>query len=155
MKRFAAYILVAVLAFAAGTTYAIYYQLKSELISPFNCSWSKRVAGKKGYDIYNTKTNFGDELDFYHEFTSPEATHYLIQSNAKAAELIEQNSKMNKNGQKIGERAITFFSNDGKYGTVRISWTDGDEFWFVQSAPLDKTAALELVQKVETKCFAR
>jgi len=129
--------------------------LKSELISPFNCSWAERVSGKKGYDIYDTKTYFGEELNFYHEFTSPETTRYLIESNSKAAELIEQNFKLNKNGQEIGERVVTFFSDDGKYGVVRISWTDGDEFWSIQTSPLEKSTSLQLLRKVESQCFAR
>lgn len=155
MRRFAAYISIVALAFIIGTTSAIYYRLKSELVTPFNCSWAERVAGKNGYDIYDTKTYFGEKLNFYHEFTSPEATRYLIKSNSEAAELIERNFKLDKNGEKIGERVVTFFSDDGKNGVVRISWNDKDEFWSIQTARMDKTYSLELLQKVESKCFAR
>lgn len=155
MKRYVAYILIAVTAFVVGVGFTIFHHLKAEPVPPFSCYWAERVSGKNGYDIFNTKTYFGEELDFYHESTSPETTRYLIQSNSEAAELIEQTSKLDKNGQKIGERVVTFFSDDGKYGAVRISWTEGDEFWLIQTAPQEKTKSLELLQKVESQCFPR
>ncbi len=63
MKRII-YILIAVFAFSIGVVSTVYYRLKSEPMSPFNCSWSERVSGKAGYDIYNTKSSFGEEVDF-------------------------------------------------------------------------------------------
>jgi len=144
MKRII-YILIAVFAFSIGVVSTVYYRLKSEPMSPFNCSWSERVSGKSGYDIYNTKSSFGEEVDFYHEFTSPETTRYLFQSNSEGDELIEKGSKLNEKGQKIGERGIDVFPN----GIARIYWTDGNEFWFVQAD------SLKLARKVESQCFSR
>jgi hypothetical protein len=155
MKRFITYILIAAIAFVIGVAITIFHQLKAEPVPPFSCYWAERVSGKNGYDIFNTKTYFGEELNFYHEFTSPETTRYLIKSNSEAADLIEQTPKLNKDGQKIGERVVTFFSEDGKSGVIRISWTEGDEFWFIQTSPMEKTMSLKLLQKVETQCFPR
>ena len=155
MKRYTAYVLIGITAFIIGVVFTIFNQLKAEPVPPSGCYWAERVAGKSGYDIFDTKTYFGDELNFYHEFTSPETTRYLIQSHSEGIDVIEQTSKLNKNGQKIGERVVTFFSDDGKFGVVRISWTEEDEFWSIQTAPLEKTNALKLLQKVETQCFPR
>lgn len=144
MKRFI-YILIAVLAFSFGVVSAVYYRLKSEPMSQFNCSWSERVSGKAGYDIYNTESAFGEEVGFYHEFTSPETTRYLFQSNSEAGKLVEQGSKLNAKGQKIGERGISVSPN----GYTRIFWTEGDEFWLVDAD------SLKLARKVESQCFSR
>ena len=139
------YILVAFFAFSFGVIFAVYFHLKSEPMSQFNCSWSERVSGKAGYDIYNTESAFGEEVGFYHEFTSPEITRYLFQSNSEAEKLVERDSKLNTKGQKIGERGIRVSPN----GHTRIFWTEGDEFWFVDAE------SLKLARKVESQCFLR
>ena len=144
MKRFTIYISIAILAFLFSVIYTAYYQAKTHPVSSFNCSWSERVSGESGYHIYNIKSSFGEDVDFYHEFTSPETTRYLYQSNSEGEGLIEQGSKQNKTGQKTGERAVKVSPN----GWTRIFWTDGDEFWFIQ------TTSLKLAQEIEKQCFA-
>lgn len=144
MKRII-YILVAFFAFTFGVIYTVYFQLKSEPMSQFNCSWYERVSGKTGYDIYNTESVFGEKVDFYHEFTSPETTRYLFQSNSEVGKLVERNSKLNLKGQKLGERGIRVSPN----GFTRIFWTEGDEFWFVDAA------SLKIALKVESQCFSQ
>ena len=144
MKRII-YILVASLTFSFGVILAVYFHLKSEPMSQFNCSWSERVSGNTGYDIYNTETAFGEKVDFYHEFTSPETTRYLFRSNSEAGKLVERNSKLNAEGQKLGERGIRVSPN----GYTRIFWIEGDEFWFVDAE------SLKLARKVESQCFLR
>jgi hypothetical protein len=145
MKRFTIHITIAVVAFLFSVVATVYYQVKSQPISAFSCHWSERIKGKAGYDIHNTKSSFGEEVDFYYESTSAETTHYLFQSNSEGEGLIEQGAKLNKEGQKIGDRGIWILPN----GWARIFWTEGDEFWFVQAD------SLKLAKKIESQCFSR
>ena len=139
------YIGIAILTFSCGVVFSVYYQVQSEPMSQFDCSWSNQVSGKSGYDIHNTKSRLGEEVDFYHEFTSPEVTRHLFQSNSEGDELVEKGFKLNAKGQEIGERGIDVFPN----GIARIYWTERDEFWFVQAS------SLKLAREVEGQCFAR
>jgi hypothetical protein len=145
MKRSTIYITVAFFAFLFSVITTAYYQAKSQPVSSFSCYWSERVASKAGYDIYNTRSSFGEDIDFYHEFTSVVTTQYLFQSNLDGEGLIEKGSKLNKEGQIVGERGVWVLPN----GWARIFWTEGDEFWFVQAD------SLKLAQKVESQCFLR
>jgi hypothetical protein len=144
MKRLI-YIAIAFLTFSCGVVLAVYFQFQSKPMSSFDCSWSNQVSRKSGYDIHNTKSRLGEDVDFYHEFTSPETTRYLFQSNSEGDELVEKGFKLNANGEKIGERGVYVFPNR----IARIYWTEGDEFWFVQAS------SLKLARKVESQCFAR
>jgi hypothetical protein len=144
MKRLI-YIAIAILTFSFGVIFSVYFQFQSEPMSQFDCSWSNQVSGKSGYDIHNTKSRLGEEVDFYHEFTSPETTRHLFQSNLEDDQLVEQGFKLNTNGEKVGERGVDVYPN----GIARIYWTEGDEFWFVQAS------SLKLTRKVESQCFTR
>lgn len=145
MKRII-YLAIAFLTFSCGVVLAVYFQFQSKpMMSQFDCSWSNRVSGKSGYDIRNTKSRLGEEVDFYHEFTSPETTRYLFQANSEGDDLIEKGFKLNANGEKIGERGVVVFPN----GIARIYWTEENEFWFVQAG------SLKLARKVESQCFSR
>lgn len=145
MKRIIIHISIAVLAFLIGSLSTAYYHFQSEPMSQVDCSWPKRVAGKSGYEILNTKSTLGEDVDFYYEFTSPEVTSHLFQSNSEGLELIEKGPKLNEKGRKIGERGINVFPT----GTTRIFWTEGEHFWFIQ-AP-----SLRLARKIESQCALR
>jgi hypothetical protein len=84
------------------------------------------------------------DITIHHDFTSREQTQYLFQSNLEGEELVEQSSKLNEKGQKVGERAIDVFRHKGEIIAVRIFWTEGQEFWFIQ-AP-----SLKLAQEFES-----
>ncbi len=56
---------------------------------------------------------------------------------------LELGVKLNKEGQKVGARGIKVSPN----GWSRIFWTDGDEFWLIDST------SLELSQEIENQCF--
>lgn len=126
------YILVAFLTFSFGGILTVYFHLKFEPMSQFNCSRSERVSGRTGYDIHNTESAFGEEVGFYHEFALSETTHYLFQSNSEAGKFVERNSKLNAEGQKSGERGIRVSPN----GHARVFRAEGDEFWFVDAKPI-------------------
>ena len=126
MKRFTIYITIGILALSIGVIATWFYQINYPRFQ------STGVWGGTGYVVHNFISSDGEEIILYHEFTSPEQTHYLFQSNLTAAKLIEQGSKMNENGEKIGERAIIIFPPE----TARIFWTEGEEFWDIQAPSL-------------------
>jgi len=97
---------------------------------------SKSVSSGSGYVIHNFESSDGEEITLYHEFTSPEQTRYLFQSNSTAAKLVERNSKLDENGRKVGERATIVFPPDKNGEVARIFWTEGEEFWFIQASSL-------------------
>ncbi len=110
-----------------------------------DCSWRDRVAAKPNYDILNTKSRLGDDVDFWHDFRTAEITSDSYQSNLESEGLVEKGSKVDSNGNEIGRRGVTVFPN----GVARIFWTEGDEFWSVQAD------SLRLAKAVERQCFAR
>lgn len=137
MKRLITYIAIAVLALFIGVASTWVYQINYPRFQ------SKGMSSGSGYIIHNFESSAGEEITLYHEFTSPEQTRYLFQSNLTAARLIEQNSKLNSKGQKVGERAIIVFPSDGKNEVTRIFWTESAEFWFIQASSLSLAKEFE------------
>jgi hypothetical protein len=124
MKRSIIYIIIAILALFIGVVSTWVYQINYPRFQ------SKSVSGNPLVSVHNFASSDGEEIILYRDITSPAHTHYLFQSNlATQSEVIEQNSKLNEKGQKIGERAVTVSPS----GSTRIFWTEGDEFWFIQA----------------------
>ncbi len=153
MKRLIFYIIIAVLALFVGVVSAWIYQSnnlrfrfisggRSDSTATYNFQSSD---GEKVYanDCIGCMEELGD-ITIHHDFTSREQTQYLFQSNLEGEELVEQSSKLNEKGQKVGERAIDVFRHKGEIIAVRIFWTEGQEFWFIQ-AP-----SLKLAQEFES-----
>jgi hypothetical protein len=130
MRRLTIYITISILALSIGIVSTWIYQINYPRFQ------SKSVWGGTGYVVHDFISSDGEDITLYHEFTSPEQTRYLFQSNLTAAKLIEQGSKPNGNGQKVGERAVIVFPSDEKNEAARIFWTEGEEFWFIQASSL-------------------
>ncbi|HEY6120157.1 MAG TPA: hypothetical protein VIV66_09375, partial [Pyrinomonadaceae bacterium] len=60
-----------------------------------------------------------------------------------AAELIERGGKFDSTGQLVGERAVMRFTKDEKTPEIRIVWTEGAEFYSIESSSLDHAVKLE------------
>jgi hypothetical protein len=145
MKRRTLYIAVAILTLLIGLTSTWVYQINfprfrfisvgtsdSSATYNFQSSDGERVFAD---DCIGCNAELGN-ITVYHEYTSPQHTRYLFQSNLEGEELVEQGFKLNEKGQKIGERAVDIFRRNGETGAVRIYWTEGEEFWFIQAPTL-------------------
>ncbi len=130
MKRIAVGISVAFLMFIVGLT-------ASWLYPSFTMTGS--IACDTSYCIYwfqSTMSSDYQEIILYNEFTSPEKSHYLFESNLSNGDIIERKDIVNEQGQKIGERGIVqSFAPNGRR-EVRICWTDGVEVWFIAAPSL-------------------
>jgi len=109
-----------------------------------DCSWRARVSGNPDYNILNTKTRLGDDVDFYHDFRSPSISAHNFESNAENLDIVESGTKTNAAGDVIGRRTAWVIPT----GAARVFWTEGDEFWFVQAD------SLRVAKAVEQQCFS-
>src|ERR1051325_233150 len=137
MKSLSFYLIVAFLTLAIGVAGTWIYQIDYPRFQ------SKGAWGGTGYVVHDFISSDGGDITLYHEFTSPEQTRYLFQSNSSAAKLIERGSKLNAQGHKVGEKATIVFPFDGKNEVARIFWTDGEDFWFVQASSLKRAKEFE------------
>jgi hypothetical protein len=97
------------------------------------------------YHIYWYKTpgsSDSQEITLYGDFRSAEVTRENFDSNAtsNASKLIERGYKIDEKGRRIGERGVTVFE---EAKAVRIFWTEGDIFWFVQAPTLEMAREFE------------
>lgn len=97
------------------------------------------------YHIYWYKTPTSDdpeEITLYADFRSPQVTleHFESNSTSHSAKLIEIGPRLDENGHKIGKRGVSIFKD---VQAVRIFWTDGDTFWFVQAPSLELAREFE------------
>ena len=104
------------------------------------------------YHIYWYRTpNSHDlqEITLYADFRSREVTREHFESNATpdGATVIEIGSKFDENGHVIGRRGVTMFKG---LKAVRIFWTDGDSFWFVQAPSLKLAHQFEESAQVQS-----
>jgi hypothetical protein len=137
MKRLTIYITVGALALLVGVASTWIFQINYPRFR------SKGGSSATGYTIHNFESSDVEEITLYHEFTSPEQTRYLFQSNLTASKIVEQGSKLNEKGKKVGERAVIVFPSDEKHEVARIFWTEGEEFWFVQASSLELAREFE------------
>jgi hypothetical protein len=134
MKRPTIYFTIAILALFIGVVSTWIYQINYPRFQ------SKSVWGGEGYIVHNFESSDVEEVIVYHSFTSPEHTHYLFQSNltAPSTKVIERNSKLNEEGQKVGERAVGV-SPSG----ARIFWTEGEKYWSIDAPCLELAKEFE------------
>lgn len=142
MKRKALYIIGGFIAVCGAAYLGMYLYVRAVPMS--DCSWRARVSQNPSYDILNTKSRLGDDVDFYHSFESPADTSRLFESNAENIQVVELGTKVNAEGVTIGRRAVSIFPT----GVARIFWTEGDEFWFVQAD------SIRVAKAVEEQCFS-
>jgi len=97
------------------------------------------------YHIYWYRTPSSsdpEEIGLYGDFRSAQVTQEHFESNAtsNASDLIERGFKFDEKGHRIGERGIWVSK---KVHAVRIFWTEGDIFWFVQAPSLELAREFE------------
>ena len=83
-----------------------------------------------------------EEIGLYGDFRSAQVTreHFESNANSSASKLIERGFKFDDQGRKIGKRGIWVSKH---YRAVRIFWTEGDIFWFVQAPSLELAREFE------------
>lgn len=87
--------------------------------------------------------NEGEIVMLYHDFTSQEQTCYLLQANLKSAPPMERGSKLDEHGRVIGERGVVVRDTGGGGIRARIYWTEGKDFWFIETYSLDLAREFE------------
>ncbi len=62
----------------------------------------------------------------------------------EAVEIVEQADKMDEKGQRVGERVVaTFAKSDSSEKEVAVLWTNGAQFYYIQSPSLPVTLEFE------------
>jgi hypothetical protein len=130
MKRFLTYISVALLALALGISVAWFVQNYRSQSSSAEVDCGSHSSCKYIFKPLNTP-----EIVIFHDSTSSEHTQFLFESNARG-KLIERGEKRNEQGMRVGERGVAIMEGTEPM-VVRIFWTDGAEFWAVQSTSLN------------------
>ncbi len=105
-----------------------------------------------GYCIYWFKTPIGydpEEVTLYGDFRSAEVTKHHFESNISAAKQVERGNKLNALGQSIGQRAVIVFGDENRR-FVRVLWTDGPDFWFVQTPSIELALEFERTEWIRT-----
>jgi len=76
---------------------------------------------------------------------SPERASRRLQERTKeAVEIVEQGSKVDEKGQRVGERVVaTFTKNGSSEKEVVILWTNGQQFHYIQSSSLQVAREFE------------
>ena len=76
---------------------------------------------------------------------SPERASRRLQERTKeAVEIVERDTKMDEKGQRVGDRVVaTFAKSDSSEKEVAVLWTNGAQFYYIQSPSLPVTLEFE------------
>jgi hypothetical protein len=75
---------------------------------------------------------------------SPARARMALRAISRGKELLEQGTKVNNRGQKIGERVVLKFHFKETNGEqIMIAWTNGSKFQYLQSSALKTILAFE------------
>lgn len=129
--------------------------LSSESKERFIAGSSEINADYHLYRFWTPGSNNPEEIILYGDLRSAKVTSNAFDSNATTSadsKVIEIGSKLDVNGKKIGKRGVLAFTT---YQAVRIFWTDGDTFWFVQAPTLELAREFERSEIVNSLAASR
>jgi hypothetical protein len=126
MKRIVVGLSAALLMFTIGLTGSWLYP---------NFTMTGSIACDTSYCIYWFQPTLSSDyqaITVYNEYTSAEKSQYLFESNLSNGKVLERNDRLNEDSEKIGEEGIV----QNESGRIRICWTEGAEFWFIDAPSL-------------------
>lgn len=89
------------------------------------------------YHLYKSSDGVGVATTVENRESPIRASKALQRKIKKAVKIIERGPKLNEKGQQIGERVVVIFvPNDSYKEQASVLWTDGTQFYYIESSSL-------------------
>jgi len=96
--------------------------------------------------IYESTTGVRVSVTRENRDSSTQASKELQKRIKQAVEIVERDTKMDEKGQRVGDRVVaTFAKSNSSENDVAVLWTNGAQFYYIQSSSLP--IALEFEKK--------